>query len=171
MSTSFNINNLSQNEQQIEEKSTSSNISWKELLNNGVFLKKAWDTDINCHMYQDITLLKDMLYDRLKETKSYPKLRMKNTIIETEFNSPLQLYLYDFLYDQQELYEKYDEIFIQMKLNGYIESIRKNLPFCYLITNYVYLQNIIKTEKDKLQLQYARWYYIVDKPEMDNSNK
>ena len=66
-----------------------------------------------------------------------PRLRQENRIVENEINSSLQTYLYDFLYEQQDLYFKYDNIFRSLNLKPRNEE----LPFKDFILNFYYYLN------------------------------
>ena len=89
-----------------------------------------------------------------------PRLRQENRIVENEINSSLQTYLYDFLYEQQDLYFKYDNIFRSLNLKPRNEE----LPFKDFILNFDYYLNEIQNDKNKIkQLKKLRWYICFDK--------
>ena len=91
--------------------------------------------------------------------ENIPCLRQENRIVENEINSPLQIYLYDFLYEQQDLYNEYSSIFKSINLKP-----RKNLPFNDFILSYHFYLNEIKTDVKKInQLKKLRWYLCFDK--------
>ena len=87
-----------------------------------------------------------------------PRLRQENRIVENEINSSLQTYLYDFLYEQQDLYFKYDNIFRSLNLKPRNEE----LPFKDFILNFDYYLNEIQNDKNKIkQLKKLRWYICI----------
>jgi len=65
----------------------------------------------------------------------------------------------DFIYDQQEIFSHYDEIFESRKF-GQIIPVRKNeLPFASLLENsYDRILSEFNDESDKAALLYLRWY-------------
>jgi len=90
-----------------------------------------------------------------------PKLRKENVYLESELNSTLQTFLYDFLYDQQELYDYYDDCFYQKEEDPDLEIKIRNpeLPFSSLIfdTDKIVSQEFGKSS-DALLLAKIRWY-------------
>ena len=104
------------------------------------------------------TLSKD-IYSKLKSCQENTNLRDKNTILENDINTEFQILLFDFLYDEQELYGYYDELFEQKK---YIPK-NKNIPFGSFISNYQSLfMNIYNDEKKQKRLKKLRWYLSFD---------
>ena len=86
-------------------------------------------------------------------------LREKNIILENDINTEFQTILFDFLYDEQELYAYYDDLFDQKK---YIPK-NKNIPFSSFIKNYQNLfLNIYNDEKKIKRLKKLRWYMAFD---------
>ena len=89
-----------------------------------------------------------------------PRLRQENRIVENEINSSLQIYLYDFLYEQQDLYNEYNKIMKSINL----KPRNNNLPFKDFILSFHYYLNEIKNDNKKLkQLKKLRWYLCYDK--------
>ena len=87
------------------------------------------------------------------------KIRLENRIVENEINSSLQTYLYDFLFEQQDLYFEYDQIFRSLNL----KSRKDELPFKDFILNFYYYLNEIQNDKNKIkQLKKLRWYICFD---------
>ena len=104
------------------------------------------------------TLSKD-IYSKLKSCQENTNLRDKNTILENDINTEFQILLFDFLYDEQELYGYHDELFEQKK---YIPK-NKNIPFGSFISNYQSLfMNIYNDEKKQKRLKKLRWYLSFD---------
>ena len=89
-----------------------------------------------------------------------PRLRQENRIIENEINSSLQIYLYDFLYEQQDLYNEYNKIMKSINT----KPRNKNLPFKDFILSFHFYLNEIKNDNKKIkQLKKLRWYLCYDK--------
>ena len=89
-----------------------------------------------------------------------PRLRLENKIVENEINSSLQTYLYDYLFEQQDLYFEYDQIFTRLNL----KSRKAESPFKDFILNFNYYLNEIQNDQYKIkQLKKLRWYICFDK--------
>ena len=99
------------------------------------------------------------IFAKLKSCQENINLRDKNKILENDINTEFQTLLFDFLYDEQELYGYYDELFEQKK---YIPKNR-NIPFSSFVTNYQSLfLNIYNDEKKVKRLKKLRWYLTFD---------
>ena len=89
-----------------------------------------------------------------------PRLRLENKIVENEINSSLQTYLYDYLFEQQDLYFEYDQIFTRLNL----KSRKEESPFKDFILNFNCYLNEIQNDQNKIkQLKKLRWYICFDK--------
>ncbi len=55
--------------------------------------------------------LNKFIYSNLKYYNQIPNLRLKNNILESDINSFFQTNLFDFLTEEQELYDYYDKLF------------------------------------------------------------
>jgi len=65
----------------------------------------------------------------------------------------------DFIYDQQELFSHYDEIFKSRKFGENIPVRKNDLPFSNLLEqSYDRLVNEFTGESDKAELLKIRWY-------------
>lgn len=89
-------------------------------------------------------------------------MRKENHILENDFNSIHQLFMMDFIYDQQEIFSHYDEIFESRKLGQNIPIRKTDLPFANLLEqSYDRLINEFSyDESDKAALLNLRWYNI-----------
>lgn len=119
--------------------------------------------------------IRNAINSDLKECQTTPSLRRTNSYVENDFNSPLQIFLYDFLYSQQDLYEDYDNK-LKNTLDGFnnrngITCNRPDLPFAFLISDFDIIKTTIKNSNDKKTLQYMRWYYCIDQPNEKDKNK
>ena len=115
------------------------------------------------HFNNELTLefqsLSKNIFSKLKSCEENLNLREKNIILENDINTEFQTILFDFLYDEQELYEYYDKLFEQKK---YIPK-NKNIPFGTFITNYQSLYvNIYNDNKKIKRLKKLRWYLTFD---------
>ena len=115
------------------------------------------------HFNNELTLefqsLSKDIYSKLKSCQENINIRDKNIILENDINTEFQTLLFDFLYDEQELYGYYDELFEQKK---YIPK-NKNIPFGSFISNYqILFMNIYNDEKKQKRLKKLRWYLSFD---------
>ena len=137
------------------------NSSWKQLyaLMNKVNI--LWRIK---HFNNELTLefqsISKDIFSKLKSCPENLNLREKNIILENDLNTEFQTILFDFLFDEQELYSYYDDLFEQKK---YIPK-NKNIPFSSFITNYQSLfVNIYNDQKKISRLKKLRWYLTFDK--------
>lgn len=136
------------------------NISWKSLYNLMNKIKSIWRMK---HFNNELTLefqsLSQIIFSKLKSCQENLNLREKNLILENDINTEFQTILFDFLYDEQELYSYYDELFKQKK---YIPK-KSKIPFSSFITNYQSLfVNIYNDDKKVKRLKKLRWYLPFD---------
>lgn len=106
--------------------------------------------------------MRSFLYSNLKECEILPHLRKQNLIVEGEFNSPLQTFLYDFLYEQQDLYDEYDCKMEDYKTQKTIQCRKAELPFCELVCKFNSLVQSIDTTEKKEALKRLRWFMCFD---------
>ena len=136
------------------------NSSWKQLYSLMNKVNILWRIK---HFNNELTLefqsfSKD-IFSKLKSCPENLNLREKNVILESDLNTEFQTILFDFLYDEQELYSYYDELFEQKK---YIPK-NKNIPFSSFIINYKSLfVNIYNDQKKIKRLKKLRWYLAFD---------
>lgn len=115
------------------------------------------------HFNNELTLefqsLSQFIFSKLKSCQENLSIREKNLILENDINTEFQTILFDFLYDEQELYAYYDELFKQKK---YIPK-KSKIPFGSFITNYQSLfVNIYNDDKKIKRLKKLRWYLPFD---------
>ena len=132
------------------------NITWKKLYNLMNKVKYEWR---NKHFNTELTLefqsLSKEVFAKLKSCEEDLNLREKNNILENDINTEFQTLLFDFLYEEQELYYYYDELFEKIK---YV-SKKSNIPFRSFIDNYKTLFLNINNDKKKIsRLKKLRWY-------------
>ena len=136
------------------------NISWKSLYNLMNKIRNIWRMK---HFNNELTLefqsLSQFIFSKLKSCQENLNIREKNLILENDINTEFQTILFDFLYDEQELYAYYDELFKQKK---YIPK-KSKIPFGSFITNYQSLfVNIYNDDKKIKRLKKLRWYLPFD---------
>ena len=115
------------------------------------------------HFNNELTLeiqsLSKDIFSKLKSCQENINIRNKNSILENNINTEFQTILFDFLYDEQELYVYYDELFEHKKY----KAKNKNIPFSSFISNYQNLfKDIYNDEKKIKRLKKLRWYLIFD---------
>lgn len=136
------------------------NISWKSLFSLMCEIKCLWRQK---HFNNELTLefqsLSKLIFSKLKSCEENLNLVEKNKILENEINTNFQGILFEFLYEQQELYEYYDELFEQKK---YVPK-STDIPFSSFVTNYQKLFLDIKNDKKQVKrLKKLRWYLTFD---------
>lgn len=146
----------------IDETSIPSVYTWKGLFGIGVYIKDSWLSNSYQKPYlNDLKQMSDFLYSNLKECEILPRLRKQNQIVEGEFNSPFQTFLYDFLYEQQDLYDEYDCKMAEYKTQP-LRCRKADLAFSDLICKFKSLIQTIDTT-DKIEtLKKLRWYKWFD---------
>ena len=89
-----------------------------------------------------------------------PKLRKENLFLENDLNSTLQIHMYDFLYDQQEVYEYYQEVFEEKDNDAFYQIMPRNpgLPFAKMLIDFDLILGEFFEEKDMDNLSEYRWY-------------
>ena len=136
------------------------NISWKLLFG---LLNKVHILWRKNHFNNELTLefqsLSKNIFSKLKSCQENINIRNKNLLLESNINTEFQTLLFDFLYDEQELYSNYDELFEYKK---YIPK-NKDIPFSSFIINYQSLfKDIYNDEKKIKRLKKLRWYFTFD---------
>ena len=157
------INQSKSSEKLLPEFIKLKNNKWKDvyILMNKV--KNVWRMN---HFNTELTLefqnLSKELFDKLKSSKENIALRKKNYLIENEFNTEFQILLFDSLYEEKEIYDKYDEIFEQKNYEINIGEDKKFL-FGSFIKNYKnYFIDIYNNERKIKRLKKLRWYILFD---------
>ena len=140
------------------------NYTWKKLLKmmnkiNLIWHMKKYDNTF----LLDSQSLNKFIYSNLKYCKKVQNLRLKNNILESDLNSYFQTNLFDFLSEEQGIYDSYDELF---KKKQYIPKKDENeeMLFGEFVVKYKeYFYSIQKNKKSMRQLKKLRWYLILDK--------
>ena len=89
-----------------------------------------------------------------------PKLRKENLYLESDLNSTLQVHLYDFLYDQQDLYDFYEEVFIDKEEDPHyvINPRNPDLPFASALIEIESITKEFNKIDERCSLAKMRWY-------------
>jgi hypothetical protein len=151
--------------------------TWKENFRLGVQILNGWqnlekiNTSLEDNFITDLNLIKKEIYSVLKEHFALPLLRKENFQVESEANTYLQTYLYDFLYEQQDLFDYYDE-FLLPEFNPSFESdvIVKNsfLPLADSLKNFSKIFKEMNNQENLKKLSFLRWYNLI--PNYENEN-
>ena len=145
------------------------NYSWKELYGIMNRIKGIWGlNNYNHELLSEINQLNKILYSNLFQSNNMTDLRPKNSVLKNEINSLFQNTLFDFLYEEQDLYDHYDK-----KFNNHNYTPRNiNLPFKSFI---IYFKNIyldINSNQTKLDyLKKIRWYIFPKEKKTINFKK
>ena len=139
------------------------NYTWKgmfKLMNKIkiIWLKQKFDNKYTL----DSQSLNKFIYTNLKNCSKTPPMRLKFKYLESEINSFFQTNLFDYLSEEQELYDYYDNLFNNKK---YIPKKDENdeILFGEFIIKYKdYFYSIQKNKKSMRQLKKLRWYLIMD---------
>ena len=113
----------------------------------------------------DIQNLSKDIFSKLKSCEENMTLRKKNLILENEINTEFQILLLDYLYEEQEIYSFYDEIFEQKKYGIKNKNIFSNqkIYFNNFIENYQkYFLDIYNDTRKINRLKKLRWYILFD---------
>lgn len=105
------------------------------------------------------------------ECCSLPKLRKENLYVENDLNTLHQQHMYDFIYDQQDIYDYYDEIFEQKNktLSCSVNVRQPHLPLASTLENIDDIISEFYDEKDMLALANIRWY--ISQYSLDQNNE
>lgn len=145
------------------------NYSWKTLYGIMNRIKGIWGlNNYNNELISDIYQLNKKLYSNLYQSNNMSDLRPKNSILKNEINSLFQNTLFDFLYEEQDLYEHYDK-----KFNNHNYTPRNiHLPFKLFITYFQNLYLDINSSQKKLDyLKKIRWYIFPKEKKCKNYTK
>ena len=139
------------------------NYKWKGLFRIMNKIRLIWHMNkFNNEFTLKTQSLNKFIYSKLKYCNKIPNLRLKNNILESDINSFFQTNLFDFLSEEQELYDYYDKLFQKKE---YIPKKDENDEIFYgaFIANYRDLfYSIQKDKKYMRQLKKLRWYLIMD---------
>ena len=156
------INQAKSSEKLLPEFIKLKNNKWKDIYILMNKVKNVWRMH---HFNTELTLefqnLSKEIFDKLKSSKENIALRKKNYLLENELNTEFQILLFDFLYEEKEMYDKYGEIFEQKNYGINIGENKKSL-FDSFIKNYKkYFIEIYNDERKIKRLKKLRWYILL----------
>ena len=142
-------------------------MSWKKIYSLMNKVKNIWRMNHfhDVELTLDIQNLSKDIFSKLKSCEENMTLRKKNLILESEINTEFQILLLDYLYEEQEIYSFYDEIFEQKKYGIKNKNIFSNqkIYFNNFIQNYQkYFLDIYNDTKKINRLKKLRWYILFD---------
>jgi hypothetical protein len=137
------------------------NYSWKELFKMMNKIKYIWHMKkFDVKFTLDMQSLNKCMYTNLKYCEKMPNLNLINNILITELNSFFQKNLFDYLIQEQEIYDYYDNLFKKKK---YLPKNDVNIFFADFIIKYTDLYySINKNKRSMRQLKKLRWYIVMD---------
>ena len=112
------------------------NNKWKDIYILMNKVKNIWRMNhFNTELTLEFQYLSKDIFAKLKSSQENIALRTKNYLLENEFNTEFQIVLFDFLFEEKEIYDKYDEI---LERNNYDIKIDENKKFLFnsFIKNY-----------------------------------
>ena len=138
------------------------NNSWKLLYQLMTKVEYIWRINkFSNELTIDFQNFSKDIFSKLKSCEENMTFRDKNFILENDINTEYQILLYDILYEEQELYSFYDEVYKQKKLGMKFKS--KNELFKSLLKNYQNLFKNIYNDNQKINsLKKLRWYILFD---------
>lgn len=141
--------------------------NWKLFFSHGINIRAKWDKyieNLTGIPKEDLSEMKLSLYSYLKEFSGFPKLRKKNMEVENAINTQFQLFLYDYLGNEEEINEEYNEFLNPERKNSGCSTNNNMLsiedyPFSVLIENPSFLVREFQiNQKSLLEFQELRWY-------------
>ena len=172
MINSDKINNLNKNNSKNERKNGQNNnkelisplnYTWKGLFTIMNKIKLIWHINKYDNVFMlDSQSLYKCIYNNLKFCDKTPNLRMKNNILETDFNSFFQTNLFGYISEEQEIYDYYDNAFKKKKYIPKIDENEEILFGDFIIKYKDIFYSIQKNKKSMRQLKKIRWYMIMD---------
>lgn len=144
-----------------------SSFDWKGFFNSGLQVEHSWTLLIKTVNFpfvpEELSEVQNEVYGTLKEHFSLPKLRRENHHLENNINTTFQIHLFDFLYEEQDLYEYYgDSVRSQLSCNedSPIFVKRSDLPFTSSLENLSEMSKDTAEQKDIDHLINIRWYRV-----------
>ncbi len=154
------------------ESKNPNNYSWKKLFIIMNKIKYTWHMKKFDNTFTlDMQSLNKCMYRNLKYCDKMQNLSLRNTILINDINSFFQTNLFDFLIQEQKVFDYYDDLF---QKNQIYPKNDENIFFADFIIKYKEIFNSIKNnKKSKRQLKKLRWYIVCDEDNYyeDESNK
>lgn len=142
--------------------------NWKLMMKRAFQIQQSWliknDDKITNNKEYDVTneieKVKTEFYTSLQFFIGLPELRKTNIYVENELNSKLQIYFLDDIFNSQDLYDFYDQIF-ENQFENKIEVRNKELPFAKYLEDYFSVKEFISNQGMNL-ISKIRWYEYSD---------
>ena len=140
------------------------NYTWKGMFKLMNKIKLIWLMHkFNDNKYTlDSQTLNKFIYRNLKYCSKTPNLELKNNILSSDINSFFQTNLFDYLSEEQELYDYFDNLFKNKKYIPKEDEDNEILFGEFIIKYKDYFYSIQKNKKSMRQLKKLRWYLIMD---------
>ena len=172
LSSDYEYYNLASAQNLSEDSFCNDYTNWKQLLNNTFEIKKEWfnltetSKKNKSISYNDVENTKSEIYSSLKEFIKFPSLRKSNLFIESDLNSSLQLYLLDNIFDSQDLYDYFDQYFLQQ---NEVTPRKNEFPFKEHLQSF---NQIIQDFTPMMEtiLSKIRWYHYEEVLQMNNDS-
>ena len=149
------------------------NYTWKGMFKLMNKIKLIWLMHkFNDNKYTlDSQTLNKFIYRNLKYCSKTPNLELKNNILSSDINSFFQTNLFDYLSEEQELYDYFDNLFKNKKYIPKEDEDNEILFGEFIIKYKDYFYSIQKTKKSMRQLKKLRWYLIMDEDNFTGEEK
>ena len=136
-------------------------------------IKYIWRTQhINTEFTLELQKLSEIVFSKLKSCEENMTLRKKNFLLENDCNTEFQVLLFDFLFEEEEIYSNYEEIFEQKKFDMKTKiSNNKKYLFNSFIKIYKNIFLDIYNNRQKIEcLKKLRWYILFDSENFSEEN-
>ena len=149
------------------------NYTWKGMFKLMNKIKLIWLMHkFNDNKYTlDSQTLNKFIYRNLKYCSKIPNLELKNNILSSDINSFFQTNLFDYLSEEQELYDYFDNLFKNKKYIPKEDEDNEILFGEFIIKYKDYFYSIQKNKKSMRQLKKLRWYLIMDEDNFTGEEK
>ena len=149
------------------------NYTWKGMFKLMNKIKLIWLMHkFNDNKYTlDSQTLNKFIYRNLKYCSKIPNLELKNNILSSDINSIFQTNLFDYLSEEQELYDYFDNLFKNKKYIPKEDEDNEILFGEFIIKYKDYFYSIQKNKKSMRQLKKLRWYLIMDEDNFTGEEK
>ena len=136
-------------------------------------IKYIWRTQhFNTEFTLELQKLSEIVFSKLKSCEENMTLRKKNFLLENDCNTEFQTLLFDFLFEEEEIYSNYEDIFEQKKFDMKTNfSNNKKYLFNSFIKNYKNIFLDIYNKRTKIDcLKKLRWYILFDNENLSEKN-
>ena len=140
------------------------NYTWKQLFKIMNKIKYTWHMKkFDDNFTLDMQSLNKCIYTNLKYCEKIPNLILRNNILITDVNSFFQTNLFDYLTQEQEVFDYYDNLFKNKQYFPKNNDENEEIFFGNFVLKFKdILYSIQKNKKSMRQLKKLRWYLILD---------